>query len=109
VKLLFTFYKSEEFDYTSYYKCYAMSILLIGDIESCGAALYFARQEWEVYLPGGHEIRCKSIWNVADKRLKLFELIVHKRRPSKPHRIIRLWASTVERFGVILAFIDTFI
>jgi hypothetical protein len=32
----------------------------------------------------------KSIWNLADKRLKLFELIVRDGRPSEPHRIIRL-------------------
>jgi len=43
VKLLFTFHKSKEFNYTSYYKCYAISILLIGDIESRSIALYFAR------------------------------------------------------------------
>jgi hypothetical protein len=86
-----------------------MSILLIGDIESRGAALYFARQEREVHLPGGHEIRRKSIRNVADERLELFELIVRERRPSKPHRIIRLRASTVERFSAIPAFINTFI
>ena len=42
VKLLFAFYKSEEFNYTSYYKCHAMSILSIGDIKSRSAALYFA-------------------------------------------------------------------
>ena len=42
-------------------------------------------------------------WNVkvsvtpANERLKLFELIVRERRSSEPHRIIRLWARTVER------------
>jgi hypothetical protein len=34
IKLLFAIYKSEEFDYTSYYKCYAISILPVSDIES---------------------------------------------------------------------------
>jgi hypothetical protein len=38
-----------------------MSILLIGDIESRGAVLYFARQEREVYLPGSYKIGRKSI------------------------------------------------
>jgi hypothetical protein len=85
-----------------------MSILSIGDVESRGAALYFARQEREVHLPGGHEMGRKSIWNLADKRLKLFELIIRERRPSEPHRIIRLWARTVKRFGAIPAFINTF-
>ena len=43
VKLLFAFHKSEEFNRTSYCKCYAVSILSIGDIESRSAALHFAR------------------------------------------------------------------
>jgi len=50
----------------------------------------------------------KCICNFTNKRLKLFELIVCERRSSKPYRIIRLWARTVERYGAIPAFIDTF-
>jgi hypothetical protein len=61
-----------------------------------------------VYLLGGHKIGRISICNLANKGLKIFELIVCKRRSSEPHRIIRLRARTVERYGAILAFINTF-
>jgi len=84
------FYKFKEFDYTSYYKCYAISILSIGDIKSYSATLYFACQEREVHLLSSYKIRRKSIRNVADKRLKLFELIVYKRKLSEPYKIIKL-------------------
>lgn len=40
---------------------------------------------------------CKSICNVANKSLKLFEVIVHERRLSERHRLV---AKTVEKYGV---------
>jgi hypothetical protein len=60
VKLLFTFHKSEEFDYISHCKFHAMGILSIGDIVSRYGALYFARSKREIHLRGGHEIGGKD-------------------------------------------------
>jgi len=106
--LFFALHKPKEFHNTPHGKGHAMSILSVCNIKCCRTALYFAGEEREVYLLGGHEMRGKGICNLPDKRLKLFELIVRERRPSKPHRIIRLWTRTVERYGVIPTFIDTF-
>jgi hypothetical protein len=61
-----------------------MSILSVCNIKSRRTALHFARQEREVHLLGGHEIGCKSICNLANKRLKLFKLIVRECRSSEP-------------------------
>jgi len=55
MEFLFALHFPEQFDNAPYCEYYAVSILSIGDIESHGAALYFAHQERKVHLLGGYK------------------------------------------------------
>jgi hypothetical protein len=107
MEFLFAIYYPKKSNNTPYCQGHAVSILSVYNIKCCGIALNLTGQEWEVHLRGGHEMGRKSIWNLTNKRLKLFQLIVCKCRLFKSYRIIRLWAKAVKRFGAILAFINT--
>ena len=56
VKLFLAFYSSIEFDNTFYGNSHTVSVLLVGDLQRCHAALDLANEERKVHLRCSHEL-----------------------------------------------------
>ena len=85
IDFLLALYKPKELHKTPDGKRHIISILIIGNVEHCIAALHFARQEQKVHPPRNSEGGSKDVCNIANKRFELFELVASKRRLPKSH------------------------
>ena len=102
MEFLFALHQSEEFDSTPHRHRHAVSILSVCNIKCRSTALNLTGQKREVHLPASHEIGRKSIWNLADERLKLSQLIQPSLTPStKGSRCMAPYVARVSAEGAI--------